>query len=69
MVLVVLISQEWITVTMDGLPFLIAVSIIKETVLCLACAQKEASDGVRKVLFVLRNLIGWCCVLVHFMWR
>ena len=38
-------SREWITVTMDGLPFLIAVSIIEETVICLACAQKEASGA------------------------
>ena len=30
-------SQEWISVTMDGLPFLIAVSIIEKIVICLAC--------------------------------
>ena len=36
-------SREWITVTMDGLPFLIAVNIIKETFICHACAHKEAA--------------------------
>lgn len=37
-------SREWISVTMDGLPFLIAVDIIEKTLICLACAQKEASE-------------------------
>ena len=35
-------SREWITVTMDGFPFLIAVNIIKDTFICHACAHKEA---------------------------
>ena len=37
-------SREWISVTMDGLPFLIAVDVIEKTLICLACAQKETSE-------------------------
>ena len=38
-------SREWISVTMDGLPFLIAVNIIEQTFICIACAKDVSSAG------------------------
>ena len=37
-------SREWTHLTMDGLPCLIAADINEKTLICLACAQKEASE-------------------------
>lgn len=43
-------SWEWLTVTMDGLPYLIAVSILEDTLICIECGQKEGS-GAENVSF------------------
>ena len=43
-------SREWTHLTMDGLPCLIAADINEKTLICLACAQKEASES-RSVAF------------------
>ena len=43
-------SREWLTVTMDGLPYLIAVSILEHTLICVQCGQKEGS-GAENVSF------------------
>lgn len=36
-------SREWISVTMDGLPFLIVVKVIEQTFICIACAKDVPS--------------------------
>lgn len=38
-------SREWLSVTMDGLPFLVTVDIIEQTFICLACAKKDAASA------------------------
>lgn len=38
--------QEWISVTMDGLPFPFAMNIIEQTFICIACAKDVSSADV-----------------------